>query len=295
VTETKQGSTSDIRQVGVIGCGAVGSGVAQICAESDLDVRVVLSSKDSIARGQRRLLASLNRRVVKGAMSAQERDAIADRICFTTDFGELADRQLIIEAVSEDESTKRSVLKEVDANIQAPNLIIGSTTSTIPIMRLAGRVERATQVIGIHFFNPVPVLPLVELTACLLTGADTKTRTESFVTDVLGKRVIWSKDRAGFVVNSLLLPYLLSAVRMLESGFAVADDIDAGMELGCAHPMGPLKLADFIGLDTLTAMSQTMYDEFKEPSYSPPALLLRMVDAKLLGRKTGQGFFQYDS
>ncbi len=284
---------TSVERVGVVGCGVMGAGIADVCAVAGLDVVVALSTPDSIARGRSRLLRSLDGRVRKGVLSGHDRDAAVERISFTTDLDALADRHLVVEAVAENEQAKLRVLKQVDALVETPDVVLASTTSSIPIMKLARGVDRANRVIGVHFFNPVPVLPLVELTGCLLTDDDTRARTESFVVDVLGKRVIWSTDRAGFVVNSLLVPYLLSAIRMLESGFAAAEDIDSGMELGCAHPMGPLKLTDLIGLDTIAAVSQAMYEEFKEPLYSPPSLLLRMVDARLLGRKTGQGFYHY--
>ncbi|WP_158847558.1 3-hydroxybutyryl-CoA dehydrogenase [Saccharothrix deserti] len=283
----------EIRRVGVVGCGAMGAGLADICAQAGLDVSVVVSARTSVARAQARVAKSADNRVRKGTLSEEDRDALLDRVSFTDDFAALTDRQFVVEAVPEDEETKLLVLKQVDAATEADDVVIASTTSSIPIMKLARGVERPDRVIGAHFFNPVPAMPLVELTASLLTGDDTRTRTENFVTEVLGKRVVWCQDRAGFVVNSLLVPYLLSAIRMLESGFAGAEDIDAGMELGCAHPMGPLRLADLIGLDVLTAVSRAMYEEYKEPLYSPPPLLLRMVDAGLLGRKTGRGFHDY--
>jgi 3-hydroxybutyryl-CoA dehydrogenase len=207
--------------------------------------------------------------------------------------GRLADRELVVEAVVEDEATKVAVFQQLDRVVEAPDAILASNTSSIPIMKLAMATGRPQAVIGIHFFNPVPVLKLVELVPSLLTSEVTSDGAERFATEVLGKRVIRSQDRAGFVVNALLIPYLLSSIRMLESGFATADDIDAGMVEGCAHPMGPLRLADLIGLDTTMAVAESLYEEFKEPLYAPPPLLSRMVDAGLLGRKTGRGFHDY--
>src|SRR5215204_4231324 len=177
--------------------------------------------------------------------------------------------------------------------VEAPDAVLASNTSSIPIMKLAMATRRPEQVIGLHFFNPVPVLPLVELVTSLLTGDETARRAEAFAAEVLDKKVIRSQDRAGFIVNALLIPYLLSAIRMLESGFATAEDIDTGMVQGCAHPMGPLALADLIGRDTTMAVAQSLYEEFKEPLYAAPPLLARMVDAGLLGRKVGRGFYEY--
>ena len=188
---------------------------------------------------------------------------------------------------------KVDIFRELDRYVTADGAILASNTSSIPIMKLGTATGRPEQVIGIHFFNPVPVLRLVELVTSLLTGADTRARAEGFASQLLGKRVIHSKDRAGFIVNALLIPYILAAVRMLESGFATAEDIDAGMVEGCAHPMGPLALADLIGLDTTMAVAESLYAEFKEPLNAPPPLLVRMVEAGLLGRKSGQGFYTY--
>jgi 3-hydroxybutyryl-CoA dehydrogenase len=285
----------EIVRVGVVGSGTMGCGIAEVCARADLDVQVVLSGPESMNKGRQRFYKSIDQRVRRGQLSELDRDTIGSRVSFGADFDELADRQMVIETVTELESTKLLVMKQIDAAVHTPDVLLASTTSSIPIMRIARSVERASQVIGVHFFNPAPKIPLVELIGCLLTGQETRVRTESFVTGVLGMRVIWSKDRAGFVVNALLLPYLLSAIRMLESGFAEAEEIDVGMELGCAHPMGPLRLTDLVGLDTVAAVARAMYEEFKEPLYAPPPLLLRMVEAQHLGRKTGHGFYRYDS
>ena len=193
----------------------------------------------------------------------------------------------------ESEAEKLKVFQVLDQVVESKDAVLASNTSSIPIMKLAMATKRPSQVVGIHFFNPVPVLPLVELVASLLTSEATMDVASEFATAQLGKQVIRSKDRAGFIVNALLIPYILSAIRMLESGFATADDIDAGMVKGCAHPMGPLALADLIGLDTTVAVALSLYEEFKEPLFAPPPLLARMVEAGLLGRKSGRGFFQY--
>jgi 3-hydroxybutyryl-CoA dehydrogenase len=202
---------------------------------------------------------------------------------------------MVIEAVAEDEATKIGVFKMLDTVLEDREAILATNTSSIPIIKLAMATKRPEQVIGMHFFNPVPVLKLVEVISSLLTSAETTSRVHKYAIDSLNKRVITSPDRAGFVVNALLIPYLLSAVRMLESGFASAEDIDTGMVVGCAHPLGPLALTDLIGLDTTMAVAQSLYEEFKEPHLAPPPLLSRMTQAGLLGRKTGQGFFAYKS
>ena len=283
----------EINKVGVLGCGLMGSGIAEVCARAGLDVKVTEASQDALTAGRARIGKSLDRGVRNGKLSAEDRDAALGRIGFVADIGEFADRQLTIEAVAENEQVKTDIFTSLDKVVEDERAIFASNTSSIPIMKLGMATNRPEQVIGVHFFNPVPVLKLVELVPSLLTGGETQQRADDFVTGALGKQVIRSQDRAGFVVNALLVPYLLSAIRMIESGFASPDDIDSGMVLGCAHPMGPLHLTDLIGLDTTKAIAESMYAEFKEPLYSPPPLLLRMVDAGLLGKKSGRGFFQY--
>jgi len=284
---------SDITRVGVVGSGLMGSGIAEVCARAGLDVVVTEVDAAAAEGGQRRLAKSLDRAVSSGKLAEDERDAALARIAFVTDIGDLADRQLVVEAVVEDEQSKVDVFRRLDKVVEAGNAVLASNTSSIPIMKLGIATERPEQVIGIHFFNPVPVLRLVELVISLMTSPATIATADDFATNVLHKRVIRSQDRAGFVVNALLIPYLLSAIRMMESGFATADDIDTGMVEGCNHPMGPLHLADLIGLDTTLAVAQSLYDEFKEPLYAPPPMLSRMVEAGLLGRKTGRGFYDY--
>ncbi|MEU5691705.1 3-hydroxybutyryl-CoA dehydrogenase [Actinosynnema sp. NPDC020468] len=284
---------SDIQRVGVVGSGLMGSGIAEVCARAGLDVVIAEVSPDAAEAARGRIASSLGRGVRSGKLSAEDRDAALGRLRFTTDLADLADRNLVVEAVAEIEQVKTEVFAALDKIVEDPRAIFASNTSSIPIMKLGMATSRPEQVVGVHFFNPVPVLRLVEIVPSLLTGEQTRVRAEEFVTGPLGKEVIRSQDRAGFVVNALLIPYLLSSIRMLESGFASADDIDNGMVLGCAHPMGPLRLADLIGLDTTKAIAESLYDEFKEPLYSPPPLLLRMVDAGLLGKKSGRGFHDY--
>ncbi len=215
------------------------------------------------------------------------------RIEVGTDLDVMADRQLVVEAIAENERLKLDLFGLLDKIVQDDEAILASNTSSIPIMKLGVATARPAQVIGIHFFNPVPVLSLVELVPSLLTAPEVRDRARDFVESQLGKHAITCQDRAGFVVNALLIPFILSAVRMMESGFATAEDIDQGLVRGAAHPQGPLALADLIGLDTTKAVAESLYEEFKEPLYAPPPLLNRMVDAGLLGRKTGRGFYTY--
>ncbi len=285
----------EIERVGVVGAGLMGSGIAEVCARAGLSVVVLEVTADAAERGRSKIIGSLDRGLRSGKLSEDERDAAIARFSFTTDFAELSDRQLVVEAVIEDEALKTNIFRELDKAVSDPEAILASNTSSIPIMKLGIATQRPEQVIGIHFFNPVPVLKLVELVTSLLTSPATTERANAFATDALHKRVIRSKDRAGFIVNALLIPYLLSAVRMMESGFATAEDIDAGMVEGCNHPMGPLRLTDLIGLDTTMAVADSLYAEFKEPLYASPPLLSRMVEAGLLGRKTGRGFYDYQA
>ena len=282
-----------IERIGVVGCGLMGSGIAEVCARAGLDVMVREVDEAAAEAGRARLVKSLDRGLSAGKLTEEERDAAVARLAFTTDLADLADRQLVVEAVVEDEAMKVDIFKQLDQVVVGDDAILASNTSSIPIMKLGTATGRPEQVIGIHFFNPVPVLRLVELVTSLMTSDDTTTRSDTFAAEVLHKRVIRSQDRAGFIVNALLIPYLLSAIRMMESGFASKEDIDTGMVEGCSHPMGPLRLTDLIGLDTTLAVAESLYTEFKEPLYAPPPLLSRMVDAGLLGRKAGRGFYDY--
>jgi 3-hydroxybutyryl-CoA dehydrogenase len=283
---------STFARIGIVGAGQMGAGIAEVCARAGLNVVVCESDQDRAAQGRLRVEASLQRAVRRGKLDASASAATMTRLTFTDDFEGLADCDLVVEAVVEDASAKIAVFTRLN-EVVGPSAVLATNTSSIPIIDLAMATSRTDQVLGLHFFNPVPVMPLVEVVPSLKTSPQVLEAATQFVTTVLGKQVITSQDRAGFVVNSLLVPYLLSAIRMLESGFASAADIDAGMRLGCAHPMGPLELTDLIGLDTTAAIAQSMYQEFKEPGYAPPALLLRMVRAELLGRKTGRGFYEY--
>ncbi|MBK3558743.1 3-hydroxybutyryl-CoA dehydrogenase [Streptomyces sp. MBT56] len=286
--------TVAIARVGVVGGGQMGAGIAEVCARAGLDTIVCEADRAAADRARERVAVSLERAVQRGKLDRLSAEDALGRLTFTGDLDDLADRQLVIEAVVENAAAKTEIFTALDKTVEDPEAILATNTSAIPVMRLGMATQRADRVLGLHFFNPVPVLPLVEVVTSLHTSAETLTAAEEFATTALGKTVVRSQDRAGFVVNALLIPYLLSAIRMAESGFATAADVDAGMELGCAHPMGPLRLADLIGLDTVASIAASLYDEFKEPLYAPPPLLQRMVEAGLLGRKTGRGFHTYD-
>ena len=279
--------------VGVVGCGLMGSGIAEVFARAGREVLVHEVDEGAATRGRDRIATSLGRAVRSGKLAQDDSEQVLARITVGTDLDALAPVDLVVEAASEDEGLKTGLFRRLDAALTREDAVLASNTSSIPIMRLGTATARPEQVVGMHFFNPVPVLPLVEVVPSLLTSPATIERVQGLAEDQLGKTVIRSQDRAGFIVNALLVPYLLSAVRVLESGYASAADIDAGMERGCAHPMGPLRLSDLIGLDTVKAIAESMYEEFKEPLYAPPPMLLRMVDGGLLGRKSGRGFYDY--
>jgi len=283
----------EITRVGVAGCGLMGSGIAEVCARGGLDVVVREIDDAAAAAGRARIEGSLARAVRAGKLDAEDRDAALARIRVITDLAGLADRELIIEAATENPAVKAALFAELDRVAADPDVILATNTSSIPIVQVARATTRPERVVGLHFFNPVPVQRLVEVIPSVLTSAQAVLGVTDLVTKALGKTVIKAPDRSGFVVNALLVPFLLSAIRMLEAGYASAEDIDQGMVLGCAHPMGPLRLSDLIGLDTLKAVADSMYEEYKEPLYAAPPLLRRMTDAGLLGRKSGRGFYDY--
>ncbi|MFE0179189.1 3-hydroxybutyryl-CoA dehydrogenase [Streptomyces sp. NPDC059002] len=286
--------TATIRRIGVVGGGQMGAGIAEVCARSGLDTVVCEADAVAARAARERIAVSLERAVQRGKLDRISAEDALARMVFTGSLDDLADRQLVVEAVVENTAAKTEVFAALDKVVEDPGAILATNTSSIPVMRLGMATRRADHVIGLHFFNPVPVLPLVEVVSSLHTSPDTVAAVRDFATHTLGKTVVHSQDRAGFVVNALLIPYLLAAIRMTESGFASATDVDAGMEQGCAHPMGPLRLADLIGLDTVAAIAESLYEEFKEPLYAPPPLLQRMVEAGLLGRKSGRGFHTYE-
>ncbi|RSS59175.1 3-hydroxybutyryl-CoA dehydrogenase [Streptomyces sp. WAC01280] len=287
-------AATGIRRVGVVGGGQMGAGIAEVCARAGLDTVVCETSGPAATAARERIAVSLERAVQRGKFDRLSAEAALDRITVTSDLTDLADRRLVVEAVVEDADTKTEVFTALDKILTDPEAILATNTSALPVMRLGMATSRADRVVGLHFFNPVPVLPLVEVVTTLHTSPAVTKEVTDFAAETLGKSVVHSTDRAGFIVNALLVPYLLSAVRMTESGFASAADVDRGMELGCAHPMGPLRLADLIGLDTVASIAESLYEEFKEPLYAPPPLLQRMVEAGLLGRKTGRGFHAYE-
>jgi 3-hydroxybutyryl-CoA dehydrogenase len=280
-------------RVGVVGGGLMGSGIAEVCARAGAGVIVREINPEAAAAGRARIGKSLDRGVTAGKLTQAQRDAALDRIAVVTELEELADRDIVIEAATESPELKARLFAELDAVVRRTDAILATNTSSIPIAQVAQSTTRPTQVIGLHFFNPAPVQALVEVIPSVLTAPETTERARAFVTGTLGKTAIAAPDRAGFVVNALLVPYLLGAIRMLEGGHASAADIDTGMRLGCAHPMGPLALSDLIGLDTLQAVADSLYAEYAEPTYAAPPLLRRMTAAGLLGRKTGRGFHDY--
>jgi 3-hydroxybutyryl-CoA dehydrogenase len=271
----------------------MGAGIAEVSARAGVDVLVYETTEALTTAGRNRIVKSVERGVSAGKITQRERDAAVDKLKFTTDLAELADRQLVIEAIIEDEDVKTGIFAELDRVITDPDAVLASNTSSIPIMKLAAATASPGRVLGLHFFNPVPVLPLVELVSTLVTDNAAAARTEEFASAVLGKQVVRCSDRSGFVVNALLVPYLLSAIRMVEAGFATVEDVDKAVVAGLSHPMGPLRLSDLVGLDTLKLIADKMFQEFKDPQYGAPPLLLRMVEAGLLGKKSRKGFYSY--
>jgi 3-hydroxybutyryl-CoA dehydrogenase len=282
----------EVKKVGVVGCGIMGSGIVEVCAKAGMDVVFVEVDEERAERGRQSIERSLGKAVEKGKLDESGRDEALARISASTTVDDLADSDLIIEAVSEDLATKLEVFRRLD-ELTRPEVVLATNTSSLPIADLAAVTKRPDKVLGMHFFNPPPVMKLLELVRALTTS-DESVAFARGVSERLGKTAILAKDRAGFIVNMLLVPYLNSAIQMLDEGFATREDIDTGVTLGLGHPMGPLTLTDLIGLDTALHVSNVLYDEFKDPIYSPPTLLKRMVSAGYLGRKTGRGFYEYD-
>jgi 3-hydroxybutyryl-CoA dehydrogenase len=279
------------RNVAVVGAGMMGTGIAETAARSGMDVVLYEPSQEPLERSRRLLAASLERAVGRARISATEAADTTARVRWTSDLRELAGASVFIEAVQEDVDVKRAVFADLD-RIARPDALLLSNTSSIPIAELAAETGRPDRVAGLHFFSPVPAMSLVEIVVALDTGEETVARLEAFAF-ALGKHAVRTKDRSGFIVNFLLVPYLMAAVRMVEEGFATREDIDEGMQRGCGHPMGPLTLADMIGLDVLYAIGVSLQTEFQKPEYAPPPLLKRMVAAGRLGRKSGRGFYEY--
>jgi 3-hydroxybutyryl-CoA dehydrogenase len=283
----------DVRTVGVVGCGLMGSGISEVVARAGQTAVVLETSDELVERGRRRIETSTLRAVERGRLDAQERTAVLGRISMTTNVRDLADVDLVIEAATEDHDTKVGMFRRLD-EVTRPEVILASNTSSIPIADLGAATSRPDKVLGMHFFNPVPVMGLIELVRAISSSDDTMAFGRAYGV-VLGKTTVESRDRAGFIVNALLIPYLNGAIRMLEDGFATREDIDTAIHLGLNHPMGPLRLIDLIGLDTHLFIAEVLFEEFKEPTFAPPPLLRRMVTAGRLGRKAGRGFYDYGS
>jgi 3-hydroxybutyryl-CoA dehydrogenase len=283
----------DVRTVGVIGCGLMGSGISEVVARAGQTAVVLETTDELVERGRQRIETSTLRAVERGRLDAEERTAVLGRISLTTDMQDLADVDLVIEAATEDHDTKVGMFRRLD-EVTKPEVILASNTSSIPIADLGAATSRPDKVLGMHFFNPVPVMGLIELVRAISSSDDTMAFGRAYGV-VLGKTTVESRDRAGFIVNALLIPYLNGAIRMLEDGFATREDIDTAVHLGLKHPMGPLQLIDLIGLDTHLFIANVLFEEFKEPTFAPPPLLRRMVTAGRLGRKVGRGFYDYGS
>jgi 3-hydroxybutyryl-CoA dehydrogenase len=281
----------DVSVVGVVGAGFMGSGIAESASAAGKRVLLYEPSEAPLEHSRRMLAAALERSVSRGRLTRDETDAQTARIVYTTRFQDLRDANAVIEAITEDARAKGELFKLLDAELPDARFL-ASNTSSIPIAELAAWTERPERVLGLHFFSPVPVMKLVEVVVALETSEATVADAEEFARGI-GKQTIRTKDRSGFIVNMLLVPYLMAGVRMYEEGFASREDIDEGMKLGCGHPMGPLTLCDFIGLDVLYAVCVSLYEEFKRDEYAPPPLLKRMVVSGHHGRKTGRGFYEY--
>lgn len=282
-----------VRRVGVVGCGLMGSGIAEVCARAGYDTLVREVDDQLLKAGLDRIQKSLATAVARGKMTDEQREAAWGRIRGTTSLEDFADRDLVIEAVVENAEAKKRVFADLD-RITPTHAILASNTSSIPIIQMATATGRPDRVLGMHFMNPVPVMQLIEMVRALTTSDETLATARAFG-ESLGKRVIVAKDRAGFIVNLLLVPYLLDAIRAYENGVASREDIDVGMKLGTNQPMGPLTLSDFVGLDTALYIADILYAEFKDSRYAAPPLLRQMVAAGFLGRKTGRGFYNYQA
>jgi 3-hydroxybutyryl-CoA dehydrogenase len=282
----------DVRTVAVVGCGLMGSGIVEVCARAGTSVVYLEPTEELVEQGHHRIETSTLRAVEREKLTEPERAEVLSRITGTTDVADLADADLVIEAATEDYETKVDMFRRLD-EITGPDVVLASNTSSIPIADLGAATKRPDRVMGMHFFNPVPVMGLIELVKAITTSDQTIEFGRAWGVR-LGKTTVESRDRAGFIVNMLLIPYLNSAVRLLEDGFATREDIDTAIHLGLNHPMGPLQLIDLIGVDTTMFVANVLYEEFKEQLFAPPPLLKRMVTAGHLGRKTGKGFYDYE-
>jgi 3-hydroxybutyryl-CoA dehydrogenase len=281
----------DIKTVGVVGCGLMGSGIAQVCAEAGYQVKVREVSDELLKKGLGKIDSFLAKGVEKGKVTAERKAEVMGRLSGTTRLEDLKDCDVVIEVVIENLAAKREVFQALDA-VCAPHALFASNTSSLSVTEMAATTKRADRFVGLHFFNPVPLMKLVEVVRSPLTSPETFEKAAAFAQS-LGKTPVRASDKTGFVVNRLLVPYLLDAIRALEEGVGSVVDIDEGMRLGCGHPMGPLTLLDFVGLDTTYYIANIMFDEFREKRFAPPPLLKRMVQAGLNGRKSGKGFYDY--
>lgn len=283
----------NIQTIGVVGCGLMGSGIAEVCARAGFDVIVAEADDERLAAGLERVRQSLQRGVSRGKIAPAEAEAALGRLRGTVHLEDFRLADLVIEAVTEDLNIKKAVFRRLDA-ILRPEVIIASNTSSLSIAALAAETQRPDRVLGMHFFNPVPVMALLEIVRSILTSDETLATAQALGAR-LGKTTVVAPDRPGFIVNRLLIPYIIDAIRLYEAGLASKEDIDTAVKLGLAHPMGPLTLADFVGLDTTLAVADVLYEEYGEPRFKAPPLLRRMVAAGLLGRKSGRGFYDYRS
>src|SRR3989454_5529453 len=280
-----------IKQVGVLGCGLMGSGIAQVAAEAGFRTTVVEANDELLQRGLGNLRKTLEGLVAKGKLEASGKDDTLGRLSGTTRLEDLKDCDLVVEAITENQQLKNETFARLD-RVCPPPAILASNTSSCNVTAMAAATRRSGQVLGLHFFNPVPLMKLVEVVRTILTD-DTAVKAATEWVRALGKTPVQTKDSTAFIVNRLLVPYLLDAIRVYESGLASLKDIDAAMKLGCGYPMGPFTLLDLVGLDTTMYVAEVMFEEFREPRYAPPPLLKRMVIAGQLGRKTGKGFYRY--
>lgn len=283
---------SEVRRVGVVGCGLMGAGIVEVVARTGASVTFVEGSRDLVDRGRATVERSVGKAVERGKLEAADAEASLGRVRGSTELAALADAELVIEAATERLDAKLEIFARL-GEVTGPGVILASNTSSIPIAELGAASARPDRVVGMHFFNPVPVMTLLELTPSLATSAGTLAFARAYGTEVLGKTCVQAKDEAGFIVNRLLIPYLFDAIRLYEQGFASREDIDAAIQLGLAHPMGPLALTDLVGLDTTLSIGEVILEEFRDPRYAPPSLLRRMVSAGYLGRKSGRGFYEY--
>jgi 3-hydroxybutyryl-CoA dehydrogenase len=283
----------EVRKVGVIGCGIMGSGIVEVSAKAGAEVTYVEVDDEQVEKGRARIEKSLNRAVERGKLSEDDRGGILSSIHGTADYEDIGDSDLVIEAATENLDTKLEIFKVIDG-ITRDDIVLATNTSSLPIVQLGMQTKRPDRVVGMHFFNPPPVMPLLELVRSITTSDETVEFARG-MGERLGKTTVMAKDRAGFIVNYLLTYYLNSAVRMVEEGFATKEDIDTAVKLGLSHPMGPFELLDLIGLDTMMSVAEVLYEEFRDPDVAPPPLARRMVAAGFLGRKTGKGFYDYGS